>query len=84
MDGLTAFNTVGLFTDAQQAWVDSADIINGIQKKLVANDSEKKTENVILNANAYTDENGRGGKDNEKKDPTEESMQPSKVSGVVE
>ena len=88
VDGLTAFNTVGLFTDSEQAWLDSAKIINGIQKKLIDTEDKKEnrneTGNVILNANAYTDENGNGGKDNKKKDKTEESIQPSKVSGVVD
>ena len=82
VDGLTAFNTVGLFTDSEQAWLDSAKIINGIQKKLI--ESNEKTDNAIPNANAYTDENGNGGTDNKPKDPTEESFQPSKVSGVTD
>ena len=85
VDGLTAFNTVGLFTDSQQAWLDSKEIIDGIQKKLV--DTEKNTSesnNVILNANANIDEEGKGGTDNEKKDESEKSLQPSKVAGVTE
>lgn len=81
VDGLTAFNTVGLFTDSQQAWVDSAEIINGMQKKLVASET---TTNIVPNANAYVDEDGNGGENNKEKDPTEESLQPSKVSGVTE
>lgn len=80
VDGLTAFNTVGLFTDSQQAWLDSSRIINGVQERLI-ND---QTGNVIKNANAATDENGRGGEDNTPKDPTDESYQPSKVAGVTE
>lgn len=80
VDGLTAFNTVGLFTDAQQAYNDSARIIDGIQEKMI----EDNTTNVIKGANAYRDENGNGGENNEEKDKTEESMQPSKVSGVTE
>ena len=85
VDGLTAFNTVALFTDAQQAYLDSKRIIDGMQEKLIQKESSnKENDNIILNANAYTDEQGRGGKDNTKKDPTEESLQPSKVSGVVE
>jgi SPP1 family phage portal protein len=81
VDGLTAFNTVGLFTDAQQAYIDSARIIDGIQENMLHNTSSN---NAIKNANASVDENGFGGKDNEEKDPTEESLQPSRVSGVVE
>jgi len=88
VDGLTAFNTVGLFTDSEQAWLDSAKIINGIQKKLVSTEEKKEdkseTGNVILNADAFTDKDGKGGKDNKKKDETEKSFQPSKVSGVVD
>ena len=85
VDGLTAFNTVALFTDSQQAYLDSKRIIDGMQEKLIQKESSnKENDNIILNANAYTDEQGRGGKDNTKKDPTEESLQPSKVSGVVE
>lgn len=81
VDGLTAFNTVGLFTDAQQAWLDSAEIINGIQENMV---KAGETQNAIPNANAYVDDEGNGGVNNEKKDPTDKSMQPSKVAGVSE
>ena len=89
VDGLTAFNTVGLFTDSQQAWLDSKKIIDGIQKKLTATEEKKEDKpndsgNVILNANAFTDKDGKGGADNGKKDKTEESLQPSKVAGVTE
>lgn len=86
VDGLTAFNTVGLFTDSQQAWVDSAKIINGIQKKLIQKDEPKQNDsgNVIVDANAFKDKEGKGGAENEKKDKTEESLQPSKVAGVTE
>ena len=86
VDGLTAFNTVGLFTDSQQAWVDSAKIINGIQKKLIQKDEPKQNNsgNVIVDANAFKDKEGKGGAENEKKDKTEESLQPSKVAGVTE
>lgn len=76
VDGLTSFNTVGLFTDPQQAWTDSQPIVEGMQKKLISN-SEKKP-----NPNAYKDEEGNGGENNKEKDKTEESVQPSKVSGV--
>lgn len=89
VDGLTAFNTVGLFTDPQQAWVDSAKIINGIQKKLAAKEETKvvaapQTGEPGKDANAFKDEEGNGGANNEKKDKTEESMQPSKVAGVAD
>lgn len=86
VDGLTAFNTVGLFTDPQQAWVDSAKIINGIQKKLAAKEETKavafQNGEVGKSANAFKDEEGNGGANNKKKDKTEESLQPSKVAGV--
>lgn len=86
VDGLTAFNTVGLFTDPQQAWVDSAKIINGIQKKLAAKEETKVAASQNgepgKDANAFKDENGNGGANNKKKDKTEESIQPSKVAGV--
>lgn len=36
VDGNTAFSTVNLFPDSQQAWNDSKEIVEGIQKKLVA------------------------------------------------
>lgn len=80
VDGLTAFNTVGLFTDSQQAYLDSKKIIDGIQEKMISKETESK--NVIPNANAAVDENGNGGVNNKPKDKTEESLQPSKVSGV--
>lgn len=80
VDGLTSFNTVGLFTDPQQAWCDSEKIISGIQKKL-ASKEEKTTQ---PNPNAYKDEEGNGGENNIEKDKTEESLQPSKVAGVTE
>ena len=84
VDGLTAFNTVGLFTDSQQAWIDSARIITGIQEKLVSDTRDDNSGNIIKNANAAVDENGVGGANNAEKDPTEESLQPSKVAGVTE
>ena len=85
VDGLTAFNTVALFTDSQQAYIDSKRIIDGMQEKLIAKEtSEKENINIIPNANANTDENGNGGTENEKKDPTEKAFQPSKVSGVTD
>lgn len=80
VDGLTSFNTVGLFTDPQQAWTDSQHIVEGIQKKLIAKEEPKKQPNP----NAYKDEEGNGGENNKEKDKSEESLQPSKVSGVEE
>lgn len=80
VDGLTAFNTVALFTDSQQAWVDSEPIISAIQKKLAENASEKPQPNP----NANKDEDGNGGENNAEKDKTDESHQPSKVAGVEE
>lgn len=82
VDGLTSFNTVGLFTDPQQAWCDSAKIIDGIQKKLAAKEESKQQENTPPNPNAYKDEEGNGGENNKPKDKTEESLQPSKVAGI--
>lgn len=89
VDGLTAFNTVGLFTDSQQAWVDSAKVIKAMQKKLsqptVTKIEQPQNSNQNQNGdnpNAYKDDEGNGGANNKKKDKTEESMQPSKVAGV--
>lgn len=76
VDGQTAFKTVELFTDANQAWVDSARIIEGMQEKLIASEPDN---NIIANANAAIDEQGNGGVNNDEKDKTEESIQPSKV-----
>ncbi len=85
VDGLTAFNTVGMFTDSQQAWCDSKDIITKIQKKLAQDTPAPAAQNNMPNnPNAYKDDEGNGGENNEKKDKTEESMQPSKVAGVEE
>ena len=36
VDGNTAFTTVNLFADSQQAWNDSREIVEGIQRKLIA------------------------------------------------
>lgn len=80
VDGLTAFNTVALFTDSQQAWVDSEPIISAIQKKLAESASEKPQPSP----NANKDEEGNGGENNAEKDKSEESIQPSKVAGVEE
>jgi len=84
VDGLTSFNTVGLFTDPQQAWVDSKKVIEGMQKKLASTQEPKKEENNIPNPNASKDEEGNGGENNQEKDKTAESMNPSKVAMVEE
>ena len=51
VDGQTAFKTVELFTDANQAWVDSARIIEGMQEKLIAKDDNGDSNNIIRNDN---------------------------------
>ena len=86
VDGLTAFNTVGLFTDSQQAYLDSKRIIDGLQEKMIddPSNSSEDSNNVIKGANAFVDDNGNGGVENDKKDKTAESLQPSKVAGVTE
>jgi hypothetical protein len=68
VDGLVAFETVGLFPDAEQAYVDSAEGIDRVQK---SNTSA-----------ADKDENGNGGEENDKKEKVEESNQPSAVAMV--
>jgi len=87
VDGLTAFNTVGLFTDPQQAWVDSKKIIDGMQKKIIQKEEPKQQNNNdsnVPNPNAFKDEEGNGGENNQEKDKTDESVQPSKVAQVEE
>jgi SPP1 family phage portal protein len=74
VDGLWAFQTVGLFSDSEQAWIDSRDVIEKIQEKL-AKEQEKST-------NADTDENGNGGANNDPRPKVEESVQPSAVAQV--
>lgn len=76
VDGLWAFQTVGLFSDSEQAWIDSKDIIEKVQEKMV---KEEKQTNPN---NADTDENGRGGANNDPKEKIEESLQPSAVAQV--
>lgn len=44
----------------------------------------EQSDNVILDANAAKDAEGKGGSNNAKKDPTEKSKNPSKVPGVTE
>lgn len=77
VDGLWAFQTVGLFSDSEQAWIDSKDIIEKVQEKL-AKDEPKQTN---LN-NADKDEFGNGGANNEPKVKIKESVQPSAVAQV--
>ena len=78
VDPLTSFSTVGLFADAEQAYVDSADIINAIQKKLA---SENKESNGQARADVDP-RTGLGGENNEKKPKIEENYQPSQVAMV--
>ncbi len=73
VDGLWAFQTVGLFSDSEQAWIDSEEIINKLQEK-AAKDEPKN--------NADKDESGRGGENNDPKPKVEESIQPSAVAQV--
>lgn len=68
VDGLVAFETVGLFPDAEQAYVDSAEGIDRVQKS--------KT------SAADKSEDGKGGENNAPKEKVEESKQPSAVAMV--
>ena len=68
VDGLVAFETVGLFPDAEQAYVDSAEGIKRVQE------SGKGV--------AQTDSQGNGGANNDQKEKVEESNQPSAVAMV--
>lgn len=72
VDGLVAFETVGLFPDAEQAYVDSAATIERVQRSL---GQQKET-------NANKDENGKGGENNEEKPKVAESIDPSKAAQV--
>ena len=72
VDGLWAFQTVGLFSDSEQAWIDSQEIVEKVQEKL----AEKGT------TNANKDENGNGGENNSPQPKTTESVQPSAVAQV--
>ncbi len=84
VDGETAFATVNLFSDALQAWVDSADTINAIQEKMAKQDARKEDDSQNRNAFAYKDEEGNGGENNDPKQKVEESVQPSKAAQVEE
>ncbi|MBR4313773.1 MAG: phage portal protein, partial [Lachnospiraceae bacterium] len=77
VDGLWAFQTVGLFSDSEQAWIDSKDIIDKVQKKMAKDEPKQTNPN-----NADTDEQGNGGKNNDPKEKVEESVQPSAVAQV--
>ena len=77
VDGLWAFQTVGLFSDSEQAWVDSKDIIEKVQKKMAKDEPKQTNPN-----NADTDENGNGGVNNDTKEKVKESLQPSAVAQV--
>lgn len=68
VDGLVAFETVGLFPDAEQAYVDSAEGIDRVQK------AEKGV--------AATDNQGKGGENNEPNTKADESVQPSQAAQV--
>jgi len=74
VDGLWAFQTVGLFSDAEQAYMDSEKTITALQKS--------KTEKPQNNADASTSEDGKGGANNEPTEKVDESVQPSQVAQV--
>lgn len=71
-DGLWAYQTVGLFSDSEQAWIDSKEMVEEIQKSKVTKDT----------SNADKDESGNGGENNEERPKIEESLQPSAVAQV--
>ena len=77
VDGLWAFQTVGLFSDSEQAWIDSKEIIEKVQEKMAKDEPKQVAQN-----NADTDKEGNGGANNEPKDKVEESLQPSAVAQV--
>ena len=72
VDGLWAFQTVGLFSDAEQAFVDSKEMLEKIQESKVGD----------KNTNADTDEFGNGGANNAPTESVRESLQPSAVAQV--
>ena len=53
VDGNTAFTTVNLFPDSQQAWNDSKEVVEGFQRKLIA-EIKQSTEELknVSDANA--------------------------------
>ena len=74
VDGLWAFQTVGLFSDAEQAYIDSKETIDAVQKK--------NTESPTSNASKSVD--GKGGENNEPNAKVSESLQPSQMAQVEE
>lgn len=72
VDGLWAFQTVGLFSDAEQAYIDSKKTIDAVQKK--------NTETQSSNADKSAE--GKGGENNEPNTKVSESLQPSKMAQV--
>lgn len=72
VDGLWAFQTVGLFSDAEQAYIDSKKTIDAVQKKITDTGS----------SNADKSEDGKGGENNEPNIKANESTQPSKMAQV--
>ena len=72
VDGLWAFQTVGLFSDAEQAYVDSKKTIDAVQTK----NTEKQ------NTNADKSADGKGGENNEPNAKVKESLQPSQLAQV--
>lgn len=69
--GLKAFEHVGLFTDPQQTWNDSKEMVEAIQKSLIKNDDGESSSNT-------------SSKNDDKKEMPDASDQPSKVSMVDE
>ncbi len=72
VDGLWAFQTVGLFSDAEQAYVDSKKTIDEVQKKNTETGS----------SNADKSEDGKGGENNAPNEKVTESLQPSQMAQV--
>lgn len=70
VDGLWAFQTVGLFSDAEQAYIDSKETIDAVQKSLdKSNNADKSLD-------------GKGGEDNAPNIKVAESIQPSQAAQV--
>ena len=72
VDGLWAFQTVGLFSDAEQAYIDSKKTIDEVQKKNTETGS----------SNADKSEDGKGGENNTPNEKVKESLQPSQMAQV--
>lgn len=73
-DGLWAYQTVGLFSDSEQAWIDSKEMVEEIQKSKISSTNNS--------ANADTSDDGKGGANNEPNEKVTESIQPSAVAQV--